>query len=176
MRTEHVRRAAGILRHLLFAAGVAAAAGLAALNVLAWQGSLTDDTPSQEAGLETAPPAQVVSEPLQTSSATDAISRPAPLPKPTLALKPALARLTLAASGGDSYIAVRVGSASGRLLWEGVLPDGESRQFTKRRLWLRVGAANNLSLELNGEAVAPLTVLTGDVLVTATGARQLSSD
>jgi hypothetical protein len=91
-----------------------------------------------------------------------------------VASKRPVARLEVTADGGASYLEVRVGSATGRPLWTGVLAEGQSLRFAKRRLWLRLGAAGNLSLELNGESVDTPIAPLGDVLVTANGVRQLT--
>jgi hypothetical protein len=50
-------------------------------------------------------------------------------------------------------MSVRRGSADGEVLYEGVLISGKSIRFTARRIWLRLGAASNLELSVNGQAV-----------------------
>jgi cell division septum initiation protein DivIVA len=82
--------------------------------------------------------------------------------------------LRLRAAGGDCWLSVRAGSASGKLLFEGFLFRGESRRFEAKRVWIRVGNGGNLAARLNGERLEGLPAGTGDVLVTADGARTLT--
>jgi hypothetical protein len=59
-------------------------------------------------------------------------------------------RLAVAAVLGDSWVEARSGSADGALLYRGNLERGRSIRLSGRRLWLRLGAASNLELTLNG--------------------------
>jgi cytoskeleton protein RodZ len=70
--------------------------------------------------------------------------------------------VTVTATRGDSWIAARTGSASGRLLEERLLPQGETARLTAPRVWLLVGASANVDVRVNGEpaALAPGTVET----------------
>ena len=80
------------------------------------------------------------------------------------------ARLVLAAAGGDVWLSVRAGSATGKLLFQSTLAMGRHLRFGHRRLWVRVGAPWNLAITAAGR---PLTVplqTTGDMLVTPDGA------
>ena len=79
---------------------------------------------------------------------TTTIAPPAK-PKPKRAAAPAVERnrspLVVTAARGDSWIIVRLGSASGRVLWENTLHRGSTLRFGLRRpLWIRVGAGLNL--------------------------------
>ena len=64
------------------------------------------------------------------------------------------------ASRGDSWFSARLGSESGRVLDERVLPQGESVRLRGERIWLTVGAAGNVDLTVNGKPrdIAPGTV------------------
>ena len=63
------------------------------------------------------------------------------------------ASLFVQAVRGSSLLQVRVGSASGRLLYQGTIERGQSQRFLARRLWLNVGSPENLWLRLNGRPV-----------------------
>jgi cytoskeleton protein RodZ len=65
-------------------------------------------------------------------------------------------RVVLHASKGDCWIAVRLGSGGGSLLYENLLQPGESVSFVRLPLWVRVGAPGNLVLTLNGRRLGPL--------------------
>jgi Domain of unknown function (DUF4115) len=73
-------------------------------------------------------------------------------PRPTL--------VVVTASRGDSWFSARVGSESGRVLDERVLPQGESVRLQGERIWLTVGAAGNVDVTVNGRprTIAPGTV------------------
>ncbi len=72
----------------------------------------------------------------------------------------------LRASRGDCWIAVRLGSEGGPLLYENLLQPGEAVSFVRLPLWVRVGAPGNLVLTLAGRRLAltgyrPLNVVVG---------------
>jgi hypothetical protein len=120
----------------------AAALGLVVLSVLAWTGHLVQQTASEaepRAATRTteAPPA---------SPEPQAESRP---PAPTPAKAKATA-IVLSATRGDCWVSVRAGSPEGRVLYEGTLPQGESLRFSQSKVWLRLGAASNLDILVDG--------------------------
>ena len=53
----------------------------------------------------------------------------------------------------DTWFSVRRGSSSGAVLYEDTLTAGESKTFTGTRLWVRFGAASNVSATLDGQAL-----------------------
>jgi hypothetical protein len=85
------------------------------------------------------------------------------------AVRPTLAGLVLRASGGDCWLSVRAGSATGPLLYQGILLQGHSLRFLRRWLWMRIGDPSVLTARLNGAVVANLPAQTGNVLVTPHG-------
>lgn len=85
-------------------------------------------------------------------------------------------RLVLRAATGECWLLVRLGSAKGKILYEGFLEKGTSREFAGERLWVRFGAAHRLSATLNGRPVKDLPLGTADVLVTAKRLRTVSLD
>ena len=62
------------------------------------------------------------------------------------------AHLILTAASGNCWLEVHAGSASGPLLYQGTLEQGQTQRFVKRRLWINVGAPENLAVRLNGKA------------------------
>jgi len=108
-----------------------------------------------------------------TSSRRTAITPP-PVVRPTVrpirpaGLRPLLARLSLSAHG-PCWLRVRDGSKDGPVLFEGLLHDGDSLRFARRRLWIRIGAPWNLAARLNGRPVPSLIPDTGNVIVKPSG-------
>jgi cytoskeletal protein RodZ len=99
----------------------------------------------------------------------------APARSSTAAVAPAprRARLEVAASRGDSWVMVRADSARGALLYSGILAQGQRIHFRKARLWLRLGAAANVDVTVNGGR--PRSGLSGtfDAVVTPRGFRKV---
>jgi uncharacterized protein DUF4115 len=54
------------------------------------------------------------------------------------------------AAGGDSWLQIRSDSFTGRALYEGVLPLGETVLLRSKRLWIRFGAASHVQLSIDG--------------------------
>jgi Helix-turn-helix domain len=70
---------------------------------------------------------------------------------------------------GPCWLQVRAGSATGQLLFVGMLDSGQVRRFRHRRLWIRVGAPWDLIVRAGRRRLAlPLTT-TGNMLVTGAG-------
>jgi hypothetical protein len=74
--------------------------------------------------------------------------------------KPArpMARIVLTATNGDSWLLVRAGSAAGKQLYAGTLPQGHQLAFTGRpyvfrRIWFAANKPQNLVAKLNGRIV-----------------------
>jgi cytoskeleton protein RodZ len=65
-------------------------------------------------------------------------------------------RIVLRASGGDCWIAVRLGSAEGPVLYENLLRPGQAVSFVRMPLWVRVGAPTNLVLTVDGRRLTPI--------------------
>jgi hypothetical protein len=71
---------------------------------------------------------------------------------------PPMARIVLTATNGDSWLLVRAGSASGKQLYAGTLPQGHQLPFTRRpyvfrRIWFAASKPQNLVAKLNGRIV-----------------------
>jgi cytoskeleton protein RodZ len=86
------------------------------------------------------------------------------------------ARLVLNAVGGDCWLRVRSGSATGELLYEGTLQQGQTQRFAKwKRLWIQLGAPVYLQAKLNGDRVKNFPTSPSVVAVTAKGVRVVST-
>ena len=81
------------------------------------------------------------------------------------------ALLVLSAAGGDVWLSVRLGSATGKLLFQDTLQMGRHLRFGHRRLWVRVGAPWNLAITAAGKPLAVPLQAIGDIVVTPAGAR-----
>jgi len=99
-------------------------------------------------------------------------------PSSTIAHRPATAqrvgstaigRLILVAARGDCWLSVRAGSREGRVVFQGMLREGDSLPVAGKRLWIRIGAPWNVEARLNGRALSGLPTHTGNVLVTKAG-------
>jgi cytoskeleton protein RodZ len=95
-------------------------------------------------------------------------------PTPPAPRRPAAARIALVAARGPSWLLVRLGSESGRVLYEDMLEQGRTVRFTARRLWIRIGAPWNVDASLNSKRTQ-LPATTGNVLVTPAALRSLGS-
>ncbi len=93
---------------------------------------------------------------------------PATTSTPSAALA-AASTLVVTAARGDCWLEIHAASAQGDVLYEGVLTRGDARTFTGKKLWVRLGAAQNLDVTLNGRRVDNLPQGTADVLVTSRG-------
>jgi hypothetical protein len=75
------------------------------------------------------------------------------------------ATITITARRGDSWISVRRDSALGTLVYEAVLPRGQTARFSSDLFWLRFGAARNVDIQVNGKAVPRLPPGTHDIVL-----------
>ena len=62
-------------------------------------------------------------------------------------------RLDITADGRASWLEVRRGSATGRVLFTGELTTEQPLHLTGKRLWARFGAARNLTIRSNGKPI-----------------------
>ena len=62
----------------------------------------------------------------------------------------------ITASRGASWLEVRTGTATGEELYYGTLAADETTSFDQLPLWVRLGDAGSVDLELNGEPVESL--------------------
>jgi cytoskeleton protein RodZ len=84
-----------------------------------------------------------------------------------------LGRLVIEAQRGDSWLTVRVSSIHGRVLYTGNLAKGRTLRLAGKRLWVRVGAATNVDLSVNGSRPDVDLYGTFDALVTPAGFKKV---
>jgi hypothetical protein len=78
-------------------------------------------------------------------------------------------QLRLAATRGSCWVMVRQTSATGQIIFEGVLAEGQSRQFTGEVFWLRLGAAANVDATVNGRLLKGLPQGTASLQISRKG-------
>jgi hypothetical protein len=133
---------------------VGAAVALLGVNVFAWSGGLAEDpAPAPAPNPEQQPPAKPAPLP---APEPEAITRP----RTTRPKGPVGASLTISATRGDCWVEVRAESSSGDVLYAGTLATGKTLRFNREKLWLRLGAAANVDITVNGR---PSTVPPGTV-------------
>jgi Helix-turn-helix domain/RodZ C-terminal domain len=81
-----------------------------------------------------------------------AVSTQSTQPKGKPEKKPVAARVVLTAARGDCWLAVHLRSAAGKQVFQGTLERGRSVPFTSKRLWINMGAPENLVVKVNGKA------------------------
>jgi hypothetical protein len=80
--------------------------------------------------------------------------------------QPGDAILVVTATRGESPVSVRAESEEGESLFEGILAQGRSVRRFGPRLWIRLGAAENVDLTLNGRPVERLSPGSLDLIAT----------
>jgi cytoskeleton protein RodZ len=144
---------------------VVALAGIVAVTVLfvvVLTGLGGGEEPAEDPLLDT---------PRETTTQTSTTGEtPAPTAQPARRI-----RLVLTAARGDCWMSVRANSATGQLLYQGSLEQGQTQRFVKwRRVWIELGAPANLRVRLNGKT-ARFPSRQAVVLVTARGVRTLAT-
>jgi hypothetical protein len=128
------------------------------IGLFAWRLASGGGHPQRNAAL-TPPPSHI--------RASSAVAPPTPVTP-----KPKRASIAFLAAGGSCWLAVRRGSSTGQLLYEGTLQPGQRMRFAGSRLWIRIGAPWNVDATLDGKAVR-LPASVGDVMVTPAAVRSL---
>jgi hypothetical protein len=101
------------------------------------------------------------------------VSTTAPAHRRATPQRPTTARIAFVAARGSCWLSVRLGSKSGRRVYERTLEQGQTAHFAGARLWIRLGAPWNVDATLNGKR-AQLPTSTGNVVVTAGALRTVS--
>jgi hypothetical protein len=131
---------------------------LMALNVLAWVGGIVDEEAPPE---RTPTPASIApTEAPADPPRNEPIARKRPVKPAAKPPPPSTISLVLTASRGDCWVEARAGSATGAILYSGTLANGRSLRFSRPKVWLRLGAASNVDIEINGR---PSTIPPGTV-------------
>jgi hypothetical protein len=133
-----------MIQRLAFAVAALIAFGLLVLNVLAWSGVIVDGPSSAPAGnaAATPPPAEPIAEPPLLAPTTPVSKRPQPPASPPI--------LSITATRGDCWVEVRAGSSTGSILYAATLAGGSTVRFHRDKVWLRLGAASNVDITVNG--------------------------
>jgi hypothetical protein len=92
----------------------------------------------------TPPPSSSVWEPPPPPPPPARVFEPPPPPKAHAAA------FAFVAARGDSWLSLHAGSSRGRVLFEGLLRQGEKVRLRGRRLWVRFGGAADFDLFVNG--------------------------
>lgn len=132
---------------------------LVALNVLAFSGAFVDEetaTPTLPAEPPPPPAEPDLARPADRGREEQIARRRTERPRARV-VGPTL---ILSATRGDCWVEVRAGSATGQALYAGTLTTGRSLRFNRPKLWLRLGAASNVDIVVNGRpsSVPPGTV------------------
>jgi hypothetical protein len=161
------------VERILAALGLAAVVALAGFAIPAWVDYRSAEPEQPSRPVDAAPVrATVSSTPAATTATVTVEERPVTTAAPTA---PAQADLRLVAARGDCWLDVRDGSADGPSLFAGILPQGSSRSFERRALWIEIGAPAALDVTLNGEAVEDLPQAPTTVVATASGVRPVAT-
>lgn len=88
------------------------------------------------------------------SASPPASISPQPAASPAVTTPRRWVALVLTAVDGDSYLAVRRGGATGRVLFTGTLEKGRSQRFVGPEIWLNLGAPRNVIATLDGKPAA----------------------
>ena len=167
------------VERIIFGLGLLVIAGLVAVIVLEKRaGASKSSTPPTQAA-QTAP-VTTAPGPTPTAPATSTQEIvPTTAPTTTAAAAPparpaaSLLRLRLTAKQ-DTWLELRVGSATGRRLYFGILKKGSTESFRAARFWVRFGAATNLEARVNGKPLA-LPIGTYTALIRKNGIEKIRS-
>lgn len=149
-RAEAGRRSVGLLRPLIAIGAIVAIVAA----VAAWQ---LNGSPKKSGS---SPP------PTTTTNGTTTTGKRNPTPPAAL---PKHAVLT--AARGSTWLDVRYGSQSGKLIYENTLPQGQTVKvdLTRGPVWIRIGLPANLDVHLGGKLAHGLPTQVGNVLLTPRG-------
>ena len=141
-----------MLDNVAFGVLATLAAGMLVLSVLLLNGYLVEDPTRQSIPTASVP---------GTRPAADAAT--------LIARKPQTAQVVLTAARGPCWLSIRRDSASGKRLYLGILRRGRSVRLSERRIWMHVGAGENLVARLNGRKIKDFPEGVAEVTVTAEG-------
>jgi cytoskeleton protein RodZ len=86
----------------------------------------------------------------------------------------AKSRFAFRAGPGNTWLEVRDGSATGKVLYAHVLAAGDHIRLDGRKLWVTAGAPWNLSVKANGHSLRVPSKATGHLLVTRSDVRAVA--
>jgi hypothetical protein len=79
------------------------------------------------------------------------------------------ARVVLTATRGPCWLSIRRDSSTGKRLYLGILRRGRSLRLSEQRIWMHVGAGENVVARLNGRKISDFPEGVAEVTVTAKG-------
>jgi hypothetical protein len=169
-RRERKHRLRGRRRTIAVLLGVAAALGIAAVGVTIW-GNFRFLSHAPAAGTDSRQSSVATSGHHSRTHSTP--SHPDSGGKPPVKAPPQSIHVRLTAARGASWVEIRAGSSTGRVLFDGVVPVGQSiRAVGRGRLWARFGSLGNFDVTVNGRAVHPAFNGTVDTVITAAAIRR----
>jgi hypothetical protein len=77
--------------------------------------------------------------------------------------------LVVHAARGPSWVVVRVGSATGKVLYAAILQQGQRMTASAPRIFLRLGAASQVDVTVNGHPIGRALAGTVDAVLTPAG-------
>ena len=165
------------LERLLALLVLAATIALAVLTALAWVDYADADPQSAAEPIPVATTTALVETRTGETETTEAETTETAATTGTQAEAPVSreAELVLTAARGDCWVQVRAGSADGEVLFAGILEQASTRRFTGERLWLELGAAENVDATINGEPVERLAGGPSTAVVTPAGLTEAST-
>lgn len=135
-------------------ARIALIAGVAAVAVAGVAGAVARDGSSPAARQRAAPHRT-------HAAAKPTLRHAAPAPAAPRAAEPAAKApaaatvdVVIAADRGSSWIEIRRGSSTGKVLFAAELAPGKRLHYRAQRLWARFGAAGNLAITVDGKSLA----------------------
>jgi len=151
--------------------GIVAAFGIAAAGVAIW-GNFRFLSHAPAAGTDSRESNAATSGQHNRTHSTPAHPGSGGKPRVKEAPPPKSIHVRLTAARSDSWVQIRAGSSSGRVLFDGVVPEGQSiRAVGRGRLWARFGSLGNFDVTINGRAVHPAFNGTVDTVITAAAIR-----
>lgn len=117
-------------------------------------------------------PGPAAQSPLVSHTASSAVTAPPPTTSTAPPSAPASLSLRVVAATGACWLEARRGSATGQLLVERTLAEGDAVRLQAQRIWLRLGDPASVQLRLNGHQLAlAARVVPINLLVSRHGAR-----
>jgi hypothetical protein len=141
-----------VFARVAFAFFALMAVAMLALNVLAW---------TEYLGREEVVSSRVTTTARDARAARDAAT--------LVARKPQRATVVLTARRGACWLSIRRHSSTGKRLYLGILRRGRSLEVSGPRIWMRVGAGENLVVRVNGRQLADFPEGIAEVAVTSDG-------
>jgi hypothetical protein len=133
-------------------------------------GALVAGLAAWRLGGSTRTPTHAARQSLADVSTVAAAAAPPAAANPAGATPAALRIATISATRGRCWLLVRTGSPNGRIVYEGILEQGQKLLYRLGPdLWVRMGRPSVLDVTAGGHKVAGLPATPGNILLTRTG-------